>query len=88
LWEYHPSDEHLQWVFKPLAGATVPPEIAAGPRLDPLAPTGMVKEFTFSESRIFPGTKRTGTVFIPAQYNPAKPACVYVRQDGYNKGEK
>jgi len=88
LWEYHPGDEHLQWVLKPLAGATVPPEVANGPRLDPLAPTGTVKEFTFNESKIFPGTKRTGNVFIPAQYNPAKPACVYVRQDGYNKGEK
>ena len=88
LWEYHPSDEHLQWVLKPLAGATVPPEIANAPKLDPLAPTGTVKEFSFSDSRIFPGTKRTGNVFIPAQYNPAKPACVYVRQDGYNKGEK
>ncbi len=88
LWEYHPNDEHLQWVLKALAGATVPQEIAAGSRLDPLAPTGTVKEFTFSDSKIFPGTKRNGSVFIPAQYNPAKPACVYVRQDGYNKGEK
>lgn len=86
LWDYHPGDEHLHWVLKPLAGATVPP--AAGSRMDPLAPKGEIKEFTFSESRIFPGTRRTGAVFIPAQYDPAKPACVYVRQDGYNKGEK
>jgi len=27
-------------------------------------------------------------VFIPAQYEPAKPACVYVKQDGYNPAEK
>ena len=88
LWDYHPSDEHLQWVLKPLAGATLPAEIAAGPRLDPLAPKGTVKEFTFTESRIFPGTRRNGSVFIPAQYDAAKPACVYVRQDGYNRAEK
>ena len=88
LWDFHPGDEHLQWVFKPLAGATLPPEIAAGPRMDPLAPKGTIKEFSFNESRIFPGTRRTGSVFIPAQYDPAKPACVYVRQDGSNPAEK
>ena len=88
LWDYHAGDEHLQWVLKPLAGATVPAEFAAGHRLDPLAMKGTIKEFSFSESRIFPGTRRTGTVFIPAQYDPARPACVYVRQDGYNPAEK
>ena len=47
------------------------------------APQGTIKTFTFSQSRIFPGTRRQGWVFIPAQYgtqsSPAKPACVYVR---------
>ena len=88
LWDYHPSDEHLQWALKPLAGATVSAEFAAMPHLDPLAPKGTIKEFTFTGSRIFPGTRRNGSVFIPAQYDPAKPACVYVRQDGYNHAEK
>ncbi len=88
LWDYNAGDEHLQWVLKPLAGATIPKEFASGPRLDPLAAKGKVKEFTFTASRIFPGTRRTGSVFIPAQYDPAKPVCVYVRQDGYNGAEK
>lgn len=88
LWDYHPGDEHLEWVFKPLAGATVPAAVASGPRFDPRAPKGAIKEFAFAESRVFPGTRRTGSVFIPAQYNSAKPACVYVRQDGYNRAEK
>ncbi|MCX7009130.1 MAG: alpha/beta hydrolase-fold protein [Kiritimatiellaeota bacterium] len=88
LWEFHPHDEHLQWVLKPLAGATVQAAVAAGPHLDPLAPKGTIKEFTFTDSKIFPGTKRAGHVFIPAQYDAKKPACVYVRQDGYNTGEK
>jgi len=88
LWDYHAGDEHLQWVLKPLAGATVPKEFTATARLDPLSAKGTVKPFAFSQSRIFPGTKRHGFVFIPAQYDPAKPACVYVRQDGYNPAEK
>ena len=49
---------------------------------------GAVKTFQFSQSRIFPGTRRSGSVFVPAQYDPARPACVYVRQDGYNPAEK
>ena len=28
------------------------------------------------------------TVFIPAQYDGSKPACVYVKTDGYNPREK
>jgi len=89
LWDYNPADEHLQWVLKPLPGATLPPEVAAAKRPDPLAiPKGTVKDFAFDGSTIYPGTRRTGSVFVPAQYDPAKPACVYVRQDGYNPAEK
>jgi gluconolactonase len=45
-------------------------------------PKGEVLKFTFSDSKIFPGTWREYWVYIPAQYDPAKPACVYVNQDG------
>ena len=50
-------------------------------------PAGTVKEITFPDSAIFPGVTRRGAVFVPAQYDPAKPACVYVRQDGFDAGE-
>ena len=46
------------------------------------------RNFTFSSSKIFPGTVRQVTVFIPAQYDGSKPACVYVKTDGYNPKEK
>ncbi len=89
LWDCHAGDEHLQWMLKPLAGAKRPPEIEARPPVDPTSiPAGTVKEFTFTGSLIFPGTRRAGSVFIPAQLDPAKAACVYVRQDGYNRSEK
>ena len=45
-------------------------------------PKGEVLKFTFDSSRIFPGTWREYWVYIPAQYRPEKPACVYVNQDG------
>lgn len=45
-------------------------------------PKGEVKQYTFSQSKIFPGTVRDYWVYVPKQYDPAKPACLYVNQDG------
>jgi gluconolactonase len=48
----------------------------------PGVPKGEVLKFTFSNSKIYPGTWREYWVYVPAQYDPGKPACVYVNQDG------
>ena len=48
----------------------------------PGVPKGDVIEFTFENSKVFPGTWRQYWVYVPAQYTPDKPACVYVNQDG------
>lgn len=45
-------------------------------------PKGEVLKFTFDSSKIFPGTWREYWIYVPRQYDPAKPACVYVNQDG------
>ena len=45
-------------------------------------PKGEVKQYTFDKSKIFPGTTRTYSIYVPKQYDPAKPACLYVNQDG------
>src|ERR1700709_1651815 len=45
-------------------------------------PKGEVLKFIFESSRIFPGTWREYWVYVPAQYRPERPACVYVNQDG------
>lgn len=45
-------------------------------------PKGEIIKFTFEKSNIFPGTFRECSIYIPAQYKPDKPACVYVNQDG------
>jgi gluconolactonase len=45
-------------------------------------PKGEVLKFTFDNSKTFPGTWREYWIYIPAQYRPEKPACVYVNQDG------
>jgi len=45
-------------------------------------PKGEIFSFTFDNSKIFPGTTREVSVYVPAQYRADKPACVYVNQDG------
>lgn len=45
-------------------------------------PKGELLKFTFDHSAIFPGTRREYWIYVPAQYRPDKPACVYVNQDG------
>jgi sugar lactone lactonase YvrE/enterochelin esterase-like enzyme len=45
-------------------------------------PKGQILKFSFENSKIFPGTWREVSVYIPAQYKGDKPACVYVNQDG------
>ncbi len=45
-------------------------------------PKGEVLKFSFDHSTIFPGTTRDYWIYIPAQYDPASPACVYINQDG------
>jgi gluconolactonase len=45
-------------------------------------PKGEVTKYPFQGSTIFPGTVRDVSIYVPKQYDPAKPACVYVNQDG------
>ena len=54
------------------------------PRSD--VPKGEILKFSFDKSKIFPGTTREYSIYVPAQYRPDNPACVYVGQDG-NKFE-
>ncbi|WP_373650482.1 SMP-30/gluconolactonase/LRE family protein [Schlesneria sp. DSM 10557] len=45
-------------------------------------PQGELVKYTFDQSKIFPGTTREVSIYIPRQYDPATPACLYVNQDG------
>jgi len=45
-------------------------------------PKGEITKYVFDHSKVFPGTVRDLSVYVPKQYDPAKPACVYVGQDG------
>ena len=45
-------------------------------------PKGELIHCRWDHSASFPGTQREYWIYIPAQYRPERPACVYVNQDG------
>ncbi len=77
--------------FLALCALLIPPLPAAAPaedyptHLDSVVragvPVGELLKLTFDQSRIFPGTTREVQVYVPRQYDPARPACVHVNQD-------
>src|ERR1043165_6153388 len=51
-------------------------------KTQPGVPKGEVIKLTFDKSKIFPDTTRDYWIYVPAQYNPDRPACVFICQDG------
>lgn len=45
-------------------------------------PQGKLEEFSWNESKVFPATHRKYWVYVPAQYDSKRQACVMVFQDG------
>ena len=51
-------------------------------QVQPGVPQGEVLHFTLDDSKIYPGTQREYWVYVPAQYDPAQPACLFFDLDG------
>ncbi|MCA9145247.1 MAG: esterase family protein [Planctomycetaceae bacterium] len=47
-------------------------------------PRGQVTQHELTDSQVYPGTVRDYWVYVPEQYDAAKPACLMVFQDGGN----
>jgi gluconolactonase len=62
------------------AAESYPPHPDAQPQAG--VPRGEVLKFTFAASKVFPGTTRDYWIYVPASYDPARPACLHVNQDG------
>lgn len=57
-------------------------KLGADSQVKPGVPQGKVEKFTLKESNVFPGTVRDYWIYVPAQYDAAKPASLMVFQDG------
>ncbi len=44
-------------------------------------PAGKLTRYTYTQSKTFPGTTRDYRLYVPAQYETGKPACVMIFQD-------
>jgi len=51
-------------------------------KYQPGVPKGVEFKFTLNDSKIFPDTSQTITVYVPAEYTPDKPAALWVELDG------
>jgi len=73
-------------LFSSLLAITLPAadEYPLGPdsKAQEGVPKGEVTKYTFDKSKIFPGTWREYWVYVPKQYDAAKPAPVMIFQDG------
>ncbi len=74
------------WVVSVLALAVSPTWAQAQEHPDRVAragvPQGTVTSGQFAESKLYPGTKRDFSVYVPAQYKPDEPAALMVFMDG------
>ncbi len=51
-------------------------------QVKPGVPKGKIEKFTLKDSKVFPGTTRDYWIYVPTQYDSAKPASLMVFQDG------
>src|SRR5690606_14878039 len=75
----------LRWLWRDAPSTQPARHYTPGPdsQVQPGVPRGTVTKYTWT-STIYPGTVRDYWVYVPAQYDPAKPAAVMVFQDGEN----
>lgn len=73
----------LPLIFALTTAALAADDYVLGPDSQPQdVPHGTVTKATFAESKIFPDTTREYQVYVPKQYDAAKPACLMVFFDG------
>jgi sugar lactone lactonase YvrE/enterochelin esterase-like enzyme len=77
-----PDSRPLAWLLPLLVLVPAAALAADDAKQSPAAPKGDVTRYTFDQSKVFPGTVRDYWVYVPKQYDPGKPACVWVNQDG------
>jgi enterochelin esterase family protein len=73
----------LQLALAPFAVAADDYQLGSDSMPKPGIPQGEIEGPLVWESKVFPGTRREYYLYVPAQYDPAKPAALMVFQDGH-----
>lgn len=82
---YRPEPAHYEFMAHMGRTVSAPVRYAHGPDSERHSgvPVGELIEFTWNESRVFPGTTRKYWVYVPAQYTGEEAAGLVVVQDGW-----
>src|ERR1017187_7078262 len=64
----------------PAALCAQPYVLGPDSQVKPGVPKGNVAKYSWNTSAVFPGTTRDYWVYVPAQYDGSKPACVMIFQ--------
>ncbi|TWT34547.1 alpha/beta hydrolase-fold protein [Blastopirellula retiformator] len=89
-WAGEVLPEALKWLWDENAESTNVPIVNTKPKWEPHpdavvqegVPQGTVHQMEPWESKIFPGTIRDWSIYVPAQYKADQPAALMVFQDG------
>lgn len=89
-WGGEELPDALRWLWSDSSEPTNNPVVETKPEWQPHpdavprddVPHGKIVQMPPWESKIFPGTVRDWSVYVPAQYSPDQPAALMVFQDG------
>ncbi len=89
-WAGEVLPDALKWLWNENAESTVLPDNATSPKWEPHpdavvrddVPHGQIEQMPPFESKIFEGTVRDWSIYVPAQYSSEKPAALMIFQDG------
>lgn len=81
----------LRWLWNEAAESTHLPNVETQPKWEPHpdavasddVPHGQLIDKAAWESKVFPGTTRDWSIYVPAQYKPENPAALMIFQDGH-----
>jgi enterochelin esterase family protein len=76
--------ESLRWLWRKEPSTEPAPQYTLGgdSQAKPEVPKGTVTKHTFASSKVYPGTSRDYWIYVPKQYDAARPTSVMVFQDG------
>jgi enterochelin esterase-like enzyme len=75
-------------LVKKIQGEVTNPVPPVESKPDASVPHGEVIQGQINDSAIYPGTENGFQVYVPAQYDPSKPACLLVKLDGLGAFER
>lgn len=81
----------LRWLWDEQAASSNIPIVETKPKWEPHpdaverddVPHGKIIDMPTWESKVFPQTTRDWSIYVPAQYDPGKPAALMIFQDGH-----